>query len=179
MKKILTSLFTNIFLHETIKADILDEQKVTLFENTWKHVKVFIINLLFLPYLIFAIQVSQEKVLILTGLLGIVVVFGGAWFIVSFGAIPSTLSKMAFNLTFWMFLSFTLSLEAIAITLVYIFPILWPFIILVFWSAYFASVKYDTADSLKIGLEPEQYKLARYGSIYFKRELESSEKKKK
>ena len=180
MKKLLTALFINIFLSETKGGSILpSDQKEILYENSWKHCKVFIINLIFLPYLAYFIQSSQDKVLILTGLLGIVVVFGGAWFTVSFGAIPNILSKMATNLTFWMFLSFTLSLEATSIALVYIFPFLLPLIILVFGGAYLASVKYDAADAMKIGLEPEQYKLARYGSRYFQRELENPEKGKK
>lgn len=179
MKKFLISLFTDIFLPETKVTELSKEQQATLSENTWKHTKVFLINLAFLPYLVYVIQISQDKILILTGLLGVIVVFGGAWFVVSFGTVPSSLSKMAFNLTFWMFLSFTLSLEAVAITLIYIFPYLTPFLIIVFLAAYLASVKYDTADSLKIGLEPEQYKLARYGSTYFQRELENSGKKEK
>ena len=158
-------------INELVETNRKLEEKAILFDNTWKHVKIAIVGLIFLPYLVFVSLGIENILLVLTGLLGVIMVFGSAWFVITFGAVPARLMRMAINLSFWMFLAFVLSLEATAVVLCIALPLLTPVLAVVFFGAYIASVKYDTADSLKLGLEPAQFQLARYGTKYFRREL--------
>lgn len=102
-------------------------------------------------------------------LLGFSTITGTAWFAISFGGISAKFLDIAMEITFWMFLSFTLSLSLMVIAISLVAPISLALIMGVAASALIISaIQYDTTDGLKSGLDEAVLKHSRAALIYYR-----------
>ena len=178
---LLYNVYFKIFLRKLSKEKITKEQWDDIVEvNVRKHTKIFALSLLTLIYtycMVSFFYVSQIDTVI-TSLLGVLFVSGGAWFAISFGTVPERLIDFAMEITSFLFASFSVSLAAVfAVTIVAV-PLLSPVLFIAFFSVYTASAQYDFVDAMKIGIDEAVFEHAKVGKRYFVRELEKTGKKK-
>ena len=148
---------------------------VFLTNNLRKHRAISWINISLLIYLVAhglaTISTGGDSTIIATGLLAPAVITGAAWYTVSFGGIPEKYIGAAIVLTFWMFLSFTLSMTLLTAVLCNICP--WQISVFVicpiYLSLYMSSIFYDNIDGLKIGLDATLLKFSRASLNYYQK----------
>ncbi len=139
--------------------------------NVGKHRFIIWLNIIATMFIYIGLNTTPtEQIPIIIGaLLAPAMVTGGAWFAVSFGGIPEYLLKSAVDITFWMFLSFTLSMRTMITATMFITPyILWPILIIIELGVLIACIMYDNADGLKIGLDDTLLKHSRAAIQYYK-----------
>lgn len=160
-----------LMLRNFFEKDLSSIEKEVVLDNIDKHRRVQWVNLAFSALVIFGLfQTSPEEIgTLINVLIAPVMVMGGAWFGVSFGGIPEKMLDIAIKTTFWMFCAFLLSLSTMFIAIFFITPaILWPVFIMIYVSAVISCITYDTADSLKIGLDEYSLKHSRAALRYYR-----------
>jgi len=169
----LNEIFYKIFLNKIDRTKLNEEQNSFLELNVKKHVKIFILILITMPYVYFVItRFYLDKIdIVMTALLGVLFVSGTAWYAISFGTVPARFLEFALEITSYLFAGFTVSLAAVLIAGSIAVPFLIPILFIAFFNLYAASVKYDIADSLKIGIDEAMFKHAIVGRRYFTKEL--------
>lgn len=173
-------LYQALFLRRITRL-ATEEQMEAVNENTIKHLKVMAVMILLVPIAVFLklapILCESELLLRLAGkvdptnLTAVIMVMGGAWFFITFGAVPKALEKVAMDITLWMFMGFILSLEWLIIFMIIESPLSAPPLLLIFWSVYAAAVQYDTMDIFKAGLDESQLKFSRLGRVVYLEQL--------
>ena len=146
-----------------------------LVDNLQKHRLIVWLNLGLAVYLaswgLKAIASTGDPAVVVTGLLAPAMITGAAWYTVSFGGIPEKFLNVALVLTFWMFLSFSLSMTLLVGLLCSLTP--WPvglFVLIpIYLALYVASVLYDNLDGLKIGLDSTLLKYSRAALTYYQK----------
>ena len=153
------------------QCDMHAEERLFIEDNIAKHRKALWINIVSTACVywgLLSIPKESAETLILA-LLGPVMVFGGAWFAITFGGIPSRLLDIAMTITFWMFTAFLLSVSAMFIAVAFISPPqIWFVLAIVFWSGYVSCVQYDATDGLKVGLDEAVLKHSRAALRFYK-----------
>lgn len=163
LRKILASFF---------KASLNDEENRFVEDNLLKHRRVLWINAICTGLVIWSLQsVSKESLYaLITALLAPVMVMGGAWFAMSFGAIPAKLISISMSVTSWMFIAFSVSLSAMIVAVCFISPFqLWPVWLIIYLGALISCIQYDTADGLKSGLDEAMLYHSRAALIYYEK----------
>jgi hypothetical protein len=156
-----------------VKANLEENERLFVGANVDKHRLVQWINFLSSILVFFALQkVSQGDMgTVISALLAPVMVMGGAWFAVSFGAIPSKLIECSMSVTFWMYTAFKVSLSTMLLAISFITPwMLWPVLGLIYVAVDFSCIQYDTADGLKAGLDDALLKHSRAALLFYKRQ---------
>lgn len=145
------------------------EEEAFVITNITKHRKVLWVNFLAVYPLYRGIQQSDDIPILVLSLIAPVMVMGGAWFAISFGAIPKKLIAVSMTITFWMFTAFTVSLTSMftAVSLISP-PIIWPVLAIIYIGAAVSCIQYDTADGLKAGLDEAVLSHSRYAVSYYK-----------
>lgn len=145
-------------------------------KNVRKHRKIVWANIIIIPFIWYGLNliksgdVSAEISTIIVALLAPAMVTGAAWFAISFGGIPSKLLDTAMHITFWMFLSFTLSMTIMTVAMIHItHPVFWIGFIVIEVGVIISSMLYDNADGLKIGLDDTMLKHSRAALAYYKK----------
>jgi hypothetical protein len=152
-------------------ADLEKSEQSFVAENTKKHRVCLWITIVSSSLVLWGLSTVPNESLgtVIGGLLGPVVVFGGAWFFVSFGGIPIKLLRVAMSITLWMFSAFCVSLATMFIAVGFVSPPqIWPVLAFVFIAGWIACVRYDTADGLKAGLDEAQLHHSRAALTYYR-----------
>jgi hypothetical protein len=154
-----------------------DQMEITEM-NVKKHTKIFLFSILAMvyTYIVISNYYSNSFGTVMTALFGVLFVSGTAWFAITFGAIPARYKDFAVQTTAYLFASFSFSMAAVFIAASVSLPLLTPIFFIAFFALYGASVKYDVADGLKIGIEEAHYKHSVTGRIYYVRELKKKKK---
>ncbi len=155
------------FLH----CDIQQDERGFVQDNIHKHRCALWINFLTMLCVMWGLLKTQEEgySTIISALIGPVMVFGGAWFSMSFGGVPAKLMNIAMSITFWMFTAFLVSLTTMFISVAFVSPMqIWPMLVVVFCAGYMSCVQYDTADGLKAGLDDTLLRASRAHILYYK-----------
>ena len=163
-------------------VDLAEDGQMEIIDgNTVKHLKIMLVLLIALPFLAFLklaplvfdnhLLLEMVGVVDPTNLTAVIMVMGTAWFVITFGAVPKKLELVAMDITFWLFLGFTLSLEWMIVFMIIDSPLSAPFLLLIFWAVYVSAVQYDTMDALKAGLDEAQLRFTRLGRIIYRRQL--------
>lgn len=140
--------------------DLSQPQREFISRNIRKHRTILWINIIIttiyeLDDHYWGMPLNPNELSLIVGvLIAPAFITGGAWFAITFGAIPTFLLDQAINVTFWMFLSFSASLNLMGLVLAAHAPML---ITVIFYtiilSCLIASILYDNIDGLKIGLD--------------------------
>ncbi len=160
------------------KKELTPTDEQAILDNIDKHRKVQWVNLFFSGLVIFGLfQTNNEQIgNLINVLIAPVMVMGGAWFGISFGGIPEKMLDVALETTFWMFCAFLISLSTMFIAIFFITPLmLWPVFGMIYLSAVVSCIIYDTADSLKIGLDEYALRHSRAALRYYKQKEGISE----
>ncbi len=160
-----------IILRSFFKSNLTEEERIIIEENIDKHRFVQWVNLAASILVVYGLsQASQEEISSLISILiAPVMVMGGAWFAISFGGIPEKLMLIAISTTRWMFIAFLVSLSTMFLGVLALTPyVLWPVFILIYVASLISYITYDTADSLKIGLDEFSLKHSRAALRYYK-----------
>ena len=148
------TLFKSIF--EKLNKD--DDNYKDIVENTDKHARI--IGLSLIGATAFGIgltdlTVENQSTLLMINL-SITGVMGVAWFVLTFGAIPTKFLGAAMSLTESMCYAFVQSLVTMSVLLASALPIMITLVLLpMLWHTYRAAVTYDTLDLLKAGIDEE------------------------
>ncbi len=145
-------------------ADLTVEESSFVNDNLNKHRKVWwIASLCAIPLVSSLWGLDQAtRIGVLTGLLGPVMVLGGAWFAVSFGGVPMKLLTIAMSVTFWMYAAFKTAFMTMYLALLSVTPIAtWPVWTIILVGTFWACEQYDTTDGLKAGLDDAVLKHSR------------------
>ena len=166
-------IYYNLFLNKIDLNKLKKEQKEITIINIKKHLNIFILMTLIMPYCYFIItNYYIDKIdIVISSLLGVLLISGTAWFAITFGAIPIIFCDFAIKTTAHLFASFAFSMAAVFVAASIAVPFLSPILFLCFFTLYSASVKYDIVDALKLGIDEAIYKQAKVGRIYFVGEL--------
>lgn len=146
------------------RADLTPDETAFVRDNLNKHRKAWWIAALSTIPLVSGIWGLDQaaRIGLLTGLLGPVVVLGGAWFAVSFGGVPVKLLTVAMNITFWMYVAFKTAFVTMYLALLSVTPFTtWPVWTIILVSTFWACEQYDTTDGLKAGLDDAVLKHSR------------------
>lgn len=157
-------IIKNLICHKFFKVELLEWEYDFVMENVNKHRKVLWLNIISISFILMGLKelTSAEIPTIIGALLAPAMVTGGAWFGITFGGIPQKLLDTAVDITFWMFLAFTLSLSTMVVAMCYITPwILWPLFSIIEIGVIIACIMYDNADGLKLGLDDTLLKHSR------------------
>lgn len=142
-------------------------------ENMAKHYKVLWVNVVSSVLVFISLREvgNADLGVVITALLAPVVVLGGGWFVMSFGAIPAKLISISMTITSWMFTAFLVSLSTMFIAIGFVTPwTIWPVMVLIYVSTVISCIIYDTADGLKAGLDEAQLKHSRAALRYYARQ---------
>ena len=153
-----------------IKAGLVEWEREFVTTNMRKHRRVIWLNILATVLIFWGLSKTNESQIpvIISALLAPAMVTGGAWFAITFGGIPSKLLKTAVDITFFMFLSFTLSMRIMISALMYITPsVLWPIFLIIEIGVIIACIMYDNADGLKLGLDDTLLRHSRAALSYY------------
>lgn len=173
-------MFRKLLLTPFASSILTAEQTAFLQENADKHLRVLITLVILTPLMVLGLMQAKSETLpvLVGGLAAPVFVTGGAWFVVTFGAVPDALLGVAMILTRRLFTAFLVSLTLCFIAVGWVSPWpLWPILAIVWWLTWSAAFLYDCIDGLKTGLEPALLENARYGTTFFRRELGESDTK--
>lgn len=165
--------FLKAMLRGFFKVELKSEEVDFISDNIQKHRKVLWINLIAAIFVVLALSKTDAKDIatLITALLAPVMVMGGAWFAISFGAIPAKLMNVSLSCTMWMFTAFLTSLTTMFIAVGFVTPaVVWPVLGIVYLSALFACIQYDTADGMKAGLDEAQLRHSRAAVRYYKKQ---------
>jgi hypothetical protein len=175
---ILDKVYYKLFLGRLQLEKLSTEQQEVTEDNIKKHVIIFILMILTAVYSYFIISnyYVEQIDTVLTSLLGVLFISGTAWFAITFGAIPARFMDFAVEITAHLFGALAIALTAVLITSIIALPFFTPVLFLAFIALYSASVKYDVADGLKIGIDEAVLEHAKVGRTYFVRELERKKK---
>lgn len=146
------------------KADLAKEEREFVEENLQKHRKAWWVASLCAIPLVHGIWGLDQaaRIGLLTGLLGPVVVLGGAWFAISFGGVPMKLLTVAMSVTFWMYTAFKTAFVTMYLALLSVTPMTtWPVWTIILIGTFWACEQYDTTDGLKAGLDDAVLKHSR------------------
>lgn len=174
----LDRLYSNFFLSQLRKKE-LDKDQMELFVlNVKKHRRIFILILFVVPYVYFTISnfYFNQIDTVISSLFGVLLISGTAWYAVTFGAIPVKFMSFAINITAYLFTSLAVSMASVFIAASIATPLLSPVMFIAFYTLYVASVQYDVADALKLGIDETIYQHAKVGRLYFTRELKKKDR---
>lgn len=171
MKK-LDPFYWYLKMIHTVLIDKLEkEEKSFLEKNVNKHRIIQWLNLVAVVFIYLGLKNtdSSNLTVVINSLIAPVMVMGTAWFAISFGAVPARLLNVSMAVTFWMYLSFKLSLTAMFMAIAFgVSPFLWPVLVLIYLAVEFSCTLYDTTDALKAGLDEMILKHSRAALIYYK-----------
>ncbi len=171
MKKLDPFYWYMILAHrQLLKAHLHAEEKIFVFTNINKHRTAQWINLFAAVIIFFALRSVPRADMgsVISALLAPVMVMGGAWFSLSFGAIPARLIDCSMSVTLWMYTGFKVSLTTMFLALGFITPpLLWIVFAVIYLAMDLSSTVYDTADGLKAGLDEAVLKHSRAALIYY------------
>src|SRR3990167_9864584 len=132
-------------------AKLTPDERAFVDDNLNKHRKAWWIAALCTFPLVSGIWGLDQaaRIGLLTGLLGPVVVLGGAWFAVSFGGVPVKLLAVAMTITFWMYVAFKTAFVTMYLALLSVTPFTpWPVLPIILVGTFWACEQYDTTDGL-------------------------------
>lgn len=164
------ALFLRLVLKGFYKGDLKDHEKQFVDENLTKHRKVMWVNLFDSICMIFALREAQPEdfTVLITALVAPVVVLGGGWFMISFGAIPAKLISVSMTITLCMFTAFVIALTTMFMAVGFVTsPFAWPVLGLIYLGTVASCVMYDTADGLKAGLDEAMLWHSRAALAYY------------
>lgn len=153
-----------------IKAGLVKWERDFVTTNIRKHRRVIWLNLIATCLIFWGLHRTDpiQIPVIISALLAPAMVTGGAWFAITFGGIPSKLLRTAVDITFFMFLAFTLSMRIMVSALMFITPgILWPIFLIIEIGVIVACIMYDNADGLKLGLDDTLLRHSRAALSYY------------
>lgn len=162
--------FVILICRRFFKSGLLDWEYDFVMDNVNKHRKVLWLNIISVGFVLWGLVIIEPKEIstIIGALLAPAMVTGGAWFGITFGGIPKKLLDSAVDITFWMFLAFTLSLTTMVVSMIFITPwMLWPVFIFIELGVIISCIMYDNADGLKIGLDDTLLKHSRAALLSF------------
>lgn len=165
-------LLQNVVLARFIRGDITREERCFVFDNIEKHRRAMWINLICSTLVVWGLFKAPKDHVdgLIAALLGPVLVFGGAWFALSFGGIPKRIIDVAMSITFWMFMAFLTSMTTMFLVVAYVSPFpFWPVLALIYCAAYVACVQFDTADGFKAGLDEANLNCSRATLTYLEK----------
>ncbi len=151
-------------------GNLKEHETKFVLSNIQKHRKIRWLNGLCLPAIVHALWTVDPTQMstVIVALLAPVMVMGGAWFAVSFGAVPSKLISVSMSITFWMFTAFKLSFTTMCLAIGFVTPAsLWPVIALVYVAVDISCTQYDTTDGLKAGLDEAMLKHSRAAIMFY------------
>lgn len=161
-----------VMVKDFFKASLEDYEEEFVQDNSKKHRKIQWVNFvaaILVTYSLASMSLEEIKALI-SALLSPVVVTGGAWFAISFGAIPAKLLHLSMSITFWMYAGFKVSLTTMCIALTFIMPVtMWPVIWFIYLAIDICCIMYDTADGLKAGLDEMALKHSKAALLFFEK----------
>lgn len=175
----LINLYFKIFLGKVERSKLSKEQAYILELNVKKHVKIFILMLMIIPYVYYVISTYYINRIdtVISALFGVLFISGAAWYAISFGAIPIRFMEFAVSITTYLFASLAVSMSAVFIAASIAVPLLSPVLFIVFFALYAASVKFDIVDALKLGIDETIYLNAKADRVYYLRELSKTRKR--
>ncbi|MCK5177496.1 MAG: hypothetical protein KAQ92_07240, partial [Candidatus Aenigmarchaeota archaeon] len=108
-------IYYNLFLNKIDINKLKKEQKEITIINIKKHLNIFILMSLIMPYCYFVItNYYIDKIdIVISSLLGVLLISGTAWFTMTFGAIPISFCDFAVQITAHLFASFAFSMAAV------------------------------------------------------------------
>lgn len=170
----MSDLYFKIFLGKIDKSKLDKDQLEVLDLNLKKHVRIFLLLLLVMPYVYFVTtNFYADKIdIVINALFGVLFISGAAWYAISFGAVPVKFMDFAIHITSYLFASLAVSMASVFVAASIAVPLLSPVLFIAFYSLYAASVKFDVVDALKLGIDETVYQHAKVGRLYFLRELE-------
>lgn len=129
-----------------------------IMDNIQKHRIVLWVNFIGGMIAFYALADNSQEQLNSIVLLLMVPIFvtGSAWFMISFGGVPTKLLDVALIITFWIFSAFTLSLTTMLIVAYYILEgemFIQIVILFIYICIILSAIIYDDLDGLKIGLD--------------------------
>lgn len=166
-------IFLQFILRKFLSKKLSEENKAFIADNMRKHRLVLWLNLPIsvLVFLSLLYTPPENVSTVIMALLAPVMVLGGAWFAISFGAVPAELLDAAMEITFWMFTAFVASLSAMFLAVGFVAsPFLWPVLTLIYFAAIASCIQYDTADGLKAGLDQAVLTHARYAVAFYQKQ---------
>jgi len=172
--------FLRIVLSFFLTVDLSPEDEGFVSDNNWKHRKILWLNV---PAAFMVWNgIADVEVIMLAilsaALVAPVMLLGSAWFNISFGGIPARLIDIAMQITFCMFLAFTLSFTTMIVMIMYITPpIIWPVLWTIFLCAIISCIQYDTTDGLKAGLDEAVLNHSRAALLHCRKQGIDPEKK--
>lgn len=171
-------LYFKIFLNKIDRSKLDKDQLEILNLNLKKHMRIFLLLLLVMPYVYFVITnfYADQIDLVISSLFGVLFISGAAWYAISFGAVPVKFMDFAVHITAYLFTSLAVSMAAVLVAASIAVPLLSPILFIAFYSLYAASVKFDVVDALKLGIDETVFQHAKVGRIYFQRELKKQKK---
>lgn len=138
--------------------------------NIVKHRLIQWINIIaiILIYLGFR-KITEDQIgIVVTSLIAPVMLLGGAWFSITFGAVPAKFFEFTLGITSWMYAAFKVALSMMFFSIAYIttWPI-WILLLFIYIAIDYASIPYDTADALKSGLDEASFKHSKAAVLYY------------
>jgi hypothetical protein len=164
------SWFLNGILRGFLTANLKDFELQFVQDNIQKHRKALWLNALASVLVFFALRDTPHDAIgtVINATLAPAMIFGGAWFAVSFGGVPKKLINIAMSTTLWMFIAFLVSLSAMFIAVGFVTsPFLWPVLGLIYAAGVMACIQYDTADGLKSGLDEAMLNHSRAALLWY------------
>ena len=170
----MNELYFKMFLNKIDRSKLDKDQLEILNLNLKKHLRVFIILLLVMPYVYFVTTYfySDQIDVVINSLFGVLFISGAAWYSISFGAVPVKFMDFAVHITSYLFTSLAVSMASVFVAASIAVPLLSPILFIAFFTLYAASVKFDVVDALKLGIDETLFQHAKIGRLYFQKELE-------
>ena len=164
------------------RKGLKDYEQSFIEKNIKKHRGVLWIDALVVVLTYFGLRDMPNSVIstLVNALIAFAVVFGGAWFAITFAAIPGRLIHISMYITFTMFAAFTSSVimmfGSVALLIHSVAPsviselCLDLLLVFIYIAGFIGAVLYDTGDGLKAGLDELQLKQSRAMLMWLKQE---------
>ena len=158
-------------LRHFFSASLRKDEESFILENITKHRHAMWVTVGVSISVFISLNNSPETVIntVVSSLIAPAMLTGSAWFAISFGGIPAKLINIALSVTFWLFMAFLASLTTMFIAVGFVTPpLLWPALVIIYTGVLVSCIQYDTADSLKAGLDEAILKHSRAALTYYK-----------